>query len=74
VNDEFLKVICVNWDWRCVCFQFYQSHLVPHAREDQNLTAEDVRRNLNLVDNIDEDYENVSLFGGVPKRLIRFWV
>ncbi|KAI6204762.1 hypothetical protein M3Y94_00714300 [Aphelenchoides besseyi] len=39
--------------------QFYQSHLVPHTKNHgSGLTAEDIRRTLNMSDNIDEDFEN----------------
>jgi hypothetical protein len=37
--------------------------LIPYAKPDKNITVEDVRRDLNMAENIDEDYENVRFFG-----------
>ncbi|KAI6192421.1 hypothetical protein M3Y97_00335700 [Aphelenchoides bicaudatus] len=42
VNESFLK--------------FYQSHLIPNAKADKIINAEDIRRDLDMVENI-EDYD-----------------
>lgn len=62
VNEKFLKVKknFPTLKTNKLFFQFYQSHLIPYAKPDKNITVEDVRRDLDMVENIDDELENVS--------------